>query len=86
MSAEITRRARNFITANEVSPVVYGSMDGSCVTYRLANGQMFRLHAIDARQAPNPRWAYLEKEMLGDVPAKLERENAELLKRMEREL
>lgn len=51
-------RSRNFILANEVSPVVYGSVDGNCVTYRLQDGKMFHLNAEEARAAPNPRWAF----------------------------
>ncbi|HSE73955.1 MAG TPA: hypothetical protein VLB05_05535 [Dongiaceae bacterium] len=51
-------RARNFLVANQASPVVYGSVADGCVTYRLADGKMFRLNASEARQAPNPRWAF----------------------------
>ncbi len=71
-------RARNFITANEDSPVVYGSVDDNCVTYRLANGKMFHLNAEEARQADNPRWAFR-------ILAAHERENAALLAKVELE-
>lgn len=53
-------RARNFLAANEISPVVYGSVDEGRVTYRLADGKMFYLNEVEARLAPNPRWAFLE--------------------------
>lgn len=56
-------RARNFLAANELSPVVYGSVDGNCVTYRLQNGKRFNLTVIEAKQVPRPRWAFLEAEM-----------------------
>jgi hypothetical protein len=78
-------RAINFIRANEDSPVVYGSVDGHCVTYRLANGKMFRLNTEDARQAPNPRWAFLEREMNAGSIAKHEAEEAKLLDRIREE-
>lgn len=51
-------RARSFVAANEDSPVVYGSVDGNCVTYRLANGKIFRLTLLEARQTPEPKWAH----------------------------
>lgn len=51
-------RARNFLAANETSPVVYGSVDECGVTYRLANGQVFRLGPIEAQEITNPWWAY----------------------------
>lgn len=51
-------RARNFLAANETSPVVYGSVDGNCVTYRLANGQTFRMTPAEAGQMPRPWWAH----------------------------
>lgn len=53
----MTARARNFSIANEASPVVYGSVDDHRVTYRLADGKIFRLNADEARQVP-PRWAF----------------------------
>jgi hypothetical protein len=53
----MTRRAQNFALANEDSPVVYASVDGPRVTYRLANGKLFRLNATEARQV-NPLWAW----------------------------
>lgn len=56
-------RARNFLAANELSPVVYGSVEEGKVTYRLENGQTFRLSVVEAREAPHPRWAHLEREM-----------------------
>ncbi len=71
-------RARNFVRCNEESPVVYGSVDEGRVTYRLANGKMFYLNAEEARQADNPRWAFR-------IMAAHERENAELLAKVERE-
>jgi hypothetical protein len=51
-------RARNFLAANEVSPVVYGSVDDQCVTYRLANGKTFRMTPAEASQLPHPWWAH----------------------------
>lgn len=51
-------RARNFLAANEVSPVVYGSVDECGVTYRLANGQVFRLGPVEAQEIVNPWWAH----------------------------
>lgn len=51
-------RARNFIAANELSPVVYGSVDGNCVTYRLDNGKMFRLTLLEAQEIRDPWWAH----------------------------
>lgn len=55
----MSRRSLNFIAANEVSPIVYQSVDArKCVTIRLADGKVFRLNAEDARQVPSPRWAY----------------------------
>jgi hypothetical protein len=58
-SRQMNARARNFIAANELSPVVYGSVAENGVVYRLANGKMFNLSLIEARQAPNPRWAFV---------------------------
>lgn len=72
-------RARNFLAANEVSPVVYGSVDGGKVTYRLANGQMFHLNETEARQAPHPRWAFAEREMNETALDAAKREEAALL-------
>ena len=74
-------RTRNFLAANELSPVVYGSVDKGRVTYRLANGKMFRLNAEEARQAPNPRWAFAEREMNARALAASKREDAILYKR-----
>ncbi len=74
----MSNRARNFRSANSDSPVVYGSVDGECVTYRLANGKMFYLNAEDARQVGNPLWAFT-------VLAIHERENADLLAKVEQE-
>lgn len=54
----MTARARNFLLANEVSPVVYGSVDAGRVTFRLANGKVFRLNREDARKLPHPRWEF----------------------------
>lgn len=51
-------RARNFLAANELSPVVYGSVDDNCVTYRLDNGQVFRMTPAEASQLPHPWWAH----------------------------
>lgn len=59
----MSARARNFLAANECSPVVYGSVDDAGVTYRLANGKVFHLNVREARQAPHPRWAFAEAEM-----------------------
>lgn len=78
-------RARNFIAANEVSPVVYCSVDGGCVTYRLANGQLFHLNTYEAQQAPNPRWIYLERELHAKARKAVDRENKETLARLNAE-
>lgn len=78
-------RARNFLAANEVSPVVYGSVDGGRVTYRLADGKMFRLNTEEARQVPNPRWAFVEREMNARALAAAEREEDRLYHRMRAE-
>lgn len=86
MSAHMPRRARNFLVANEDSPVVYGSVDGCGVTYRLANGKMFRLNMEEARRAPNPKWAFVEKSINAPALAKHEDEEARLLERVEAEL
>lgn len=82
----MSNRARNFIAANEISPVVYGSVDDRRVTYRLANGKMFHLNTEEARQAPNPRWAFVERENNAKALAEHEREEAALLKRLEAEM
>lgn len=71
-------RTRNFIIANEVSPVVYGSVDGNCVTYRLENGQTFRLSANDAREASQPKWAF-------SILARHRQEEKQLLAKLEAE-
>ena len=68
-------RARNFLRCNEESPVVYGSVDDNCVTYRLANGKMFHLNAEEARQAANPLWAFT-------ILAEHRREEAALLNKV----
>ena len=78
-------RALNLISANEESPVVYGSVDHDNVTYRLANGKMFRLNAEEARCAPNLRWAYAERQLGRDALAEHDRDNAALLAKLERE-
>lgn len=78
-------RSHSFAIANELSPVVYGSVDGSCVTYRLEDGKVFRLNAIEARQVPNPRWAFIEREMNCDALAAVNREEETLYKRMRAE-
>ena len=78
-------RARNFIAANEVSPVVYGSVDDGRVTYRLADGKMFRLNVDEARQVPNPRWAFLEREMNAKALAAAEREETNLYRKLKAE-
>lgn len=51
-------RARNFIAANEISPVVYGSVDEGCVTYRLQDGKTFRMTPAEAGELPHPWWAH----------------------------
>jgi hypothetical protein len=78
----VNARARNFLAANEASPVVYGSVDDGCVTYRLADGKMFHLNVIEARAAPNPRWAFVEREMNSPALAEYERGEAEMLGRV----
>lgn len=54
----MTRRAKNFLAANAQSPVVYGSAAGNGMTYRLANGKVFNLSALDAKQAGHPLWVW----------------------------
>lgn len=78
-------RARNFLAANELSPVVYGSVAENGVVYRLADGKMFNLSIVEARQAPNPRWAFVEREMNAAALAEHERDNADILERALRE-
>lgn len=51
-------RARNFIAANEQSPVVYFSQDDNLVTFRLASGKVFNMTALEAQEVPAPRLAY----------------------------
>jgi hypothetical protein len=51
-------RARNFIAANEDSPVVYFSQDDNFVTFRLASGKVFNMTAQEAQEVPAPRLAY----------------------------
>lgn len=51
-------RARNFVAANEASPVVYFSQDGNLVTFRLESGKVFSMTATEAREVPSPRLAY----------------------------
>lgn len=51
-------RARNFIAANELSPVVYFSQDDNLVTFRLASGKVFNMTALEALEVPAPRLAY----------------------------
>lgn len=78
-------RARSFLAANENSLVVYGSVDGNFVTYRLENGKVFRLNAIEARQVPHPRWAFSEREMNAEALQAHEREEAALYEKMRAE-
>lgn len=60
----MTRRALQFVAANALSPVVYGSVIGNGgrgAVYRLANDLAFRLTANDCRavavSGAEPRWA-----------------------------
>lgn len=53
-------RIRSFIAANALSPVVYFSAEGASVTYRLADGKLFRLSSREARDAGPPRLEHLE--------------------------
>lgn len=78
-------RARNFLAANELSPVVYGSVAENGVVYRLADGKMFNLSMIEARQAPHPRWAFAEAQMNVPALAEHDRDNAATLERVLRE-
>lgn len=75
----MSARARNFLAANDRSPVVYGSVDDAGVTYRLADGKVFRLNTREARQAPHPRWAFAEAEMNSRALKAASREERELL-------
>lgn len=78
----MSRRCLNFIRANELSPIVYQSVDQSCVTIRLADGKVFNLSSSEIRQIPHPRWKYAEREMNATALAAAIRENAELLQAM----
>jgi hypothetical protein len=51
-------RAKNFLKANEVSPVVYFSQDGNLVTFRLESGKVFNMTALEAQAVPAPKLAY----------------------------
>lgn len=77
----MSARARSFLNANELSPVVYGSVDGNCVTYRLASGKVFRLSTAEAATIPEPRWSFNRKQKL----AQHRNEELELLAKLERE-
>lgn len=81
----MSARARNFAVANEGSPIVYGSVDGNRVTYRLADGKMFNLNAAEARQIRKPRWAYLEDDWNSPALKAHEREERETLRRVQAE-
>lgn len=78
-------RARNFLAASEVSPVVYCSADDGKVTYRLADGKMFHLNSAEARQAPNPRWVFAEREANSDAIRHHKTEEHKLLAKLETE-
>lgn len=78
-------RAKNFALANENSPAVYCSVDAGKVTYRLADGKVFRLSAQDARQV-TPRWVYLERDWHKPALDAFDREQAKTLRRVEAEL
>lgn len=71
-------RAKNFIAANELSPVVYFSQDGNLVTFRLASGKVFNMTALEAQDVPAPRLAYR-------VLAKHRKEELALLAKVEAE-
>lgn len=70
---EITQ-AENFRRANELSPVVYGSVitaprwrgegppPSQGVFYRLANGKTFKLGVKAVRALGQPRWAFEDAE------------------------
>lgn len=51
--------ASRFLETNRRSPVVYCSIDGHHVTYRLLNGSVFTFKRHEARQLGQPRWAHL---------------------------
>jgi hypothetical protein len=76
----MSARARNFILANELSPVVYHSIDEAEAAFRLANGKMFRMTVEEARQIPKPRWAYLEREAHPTALKEYSQAEAETLK------
>ena len=62
----MTRRAREFLAANKVSPIVDGGVIGSGgrgAMYRLADDRRFTLGRADCLDLPahQLRWAILEK-------------------------
>lgn len=56
----MTHKAHLFIEANRRSPVVYASVDGDGVTYRLRDGNKFQFDARQARAIGVPRFAHLD--------------------------
>ncbi len=58
----MTHRARAFLRANAAAPVVYASATehetGLGCTFRLSDGQVFRLSPRDVARLPDVRWAW----------------------------
>lgn len=56
----MSKNGERFVAANAKSPVVYGAVigrGGKGCTYRLADGQEFRLSSADCREIGKPNWA-----------------------------
>jgi hypothetical protein len=62
-------RARNFISANQRSPLVYQSSDGNKITCRLQDGTKFEMTGEVARAIDEIghelRWAHLAPRLVG---------------------
>ena len=58
----VSLKASRFIEANRNSPVVYGSVDEHCFTYRLADGSAWTFPRREARTIGHPRWAHMEQQ------------------------
>lgn len=63
----IPLKAHRFMLANEKSPVVYLSCDGSGCVYRLLDGQTFRLGREECQTVGVPLFAHLAKSQATDL-------------------